>query len=369
MKWSWKLIRLAGIDVYIHATFFILIAWIGMNYWQAEESLDAVISGVGFVLALFSCVLLHEFGHALTARRYGISTQHITLLPIGGVAALERMPDDPKQEIAVAFAGPAVNLIIAFGLWLWLTLNNALVPVDQISLTDGPFLERLMVVNIILTVFNLLPAFPMDGGRVLRAVLSLNMCRNRATQLAAKIGQGLALWLGFIGLLYNPFLMFIALFVWIGAVAEAGMEQVKSTISDATVGRAMLTDYWFLSPDDPLSRAIEMTLAGSQKEFPVQVDAVMVGILGQIELLKGLQAAGENARVGDWMEKEIQSSDISEPLEKVLERFQNSSCRLLSVTEAGKLAGIINLDNIMELIKIQAALQTQQGQTKGKLEI
>jgi CBS domain-containing protein len=241
---------------------------------------------------------------------------------------MERMPDDPRQEIAVALAGPAVNLVIAFGLWLWLAASSALVPVDQISLTGGPFLERLMVINIFLAV------------------------------------QGLALWMGFLGLFYNPFLIFIALFVWIGAAAEAGMEQIKSTLSDVVVGRAMLTDFQVLSPDDPLSHAIELTLAGSQKEFPVLVDAAMVGVLGQTELLKGLQSQGEQARVGDWMEREVQSADIDEPLEKVLERLQNCHCPFLAVTEAGQLAGIVNLDNIMELIKIQTALQEQDGRHK-----
>jgi len=361
MKWSWKLTRLAGIDVYVHATFFILIAWIGLSYWQAEGSLAAVISGIGFILALFACVVLHELGHALAARRYGIRTRHITLLPIGGVAALERMPDDPKQEIAVAAVGPAVNLVIALGLWLWLTVSNVLVPVVQLSLTGGPFLERLMAVNIMLSVFNLLPAFPMDGGRVLRAVLAMRMDRNQATRVAASVGQGLALWLGFMGLFYNPFLIFIALFVWIGAAAEAGSEQIKSTLSGMAVGRAMLTDFKTLSPDEPLNRAIELTLAGSQKEFPVLVESVTVGVLTQTDLLKGLQAQGEQARVGDWMQREVQSAELDEPLEKVLERLQSCQCRLLSVTEAGRLAGIVNLDNIMELIRIQTALQERQG--------
>ncbi|MEA3274643.1 MAG: site-2 protease family protein [Pseudomonadota bacterium] len=362
MKWSWKFTRIAGIDIYVHATFFILIAWIGLSYWQVEGSLAAVISGIGFILALFACVLLHELGHALTARRYGIRTRHITLLPIGGVAAMERMPDDPKQEIAVALAGPAVNLVIALGLLLWLSVSNALVPVEQLSLTGGPFPERLMVINIMLTVFNLLPAFPMDGGRVLRAALAMRTDRVRATRVAASVGQGLALWLGFMGLFYNPFLIFIALFVWIGAAAEAGSEQVRLTLSGTVVGRAMLSDFQVLSPDDPLSRAVELTLVGSQKEFPVLVDAVMVGVLGQNDLLKGLQAKGEQARVGDWMEREVQSADIDEPLEKVLERLQSCRCRLLSVTEAGRLAGIVNLDNVMELIKIQTALQERHGQ-------
>ena len=366
MKWSWKLTRIAGIDIYVHATFFILIAWIGLSYWQVEGSLVAVISGVGFILALFACVVLHELGHALTARRYGIRTRHITLLPIGGVAALERMPDDPKQEITVALAGPAVNLVIALVLGLWLSISNVLVPVDQLSLTGGPFLERLMLINIMLAVFNLLPAFPMDGGRVLRAVLAMRMDRAQATRMAASVGQGFALWLGFLGLFYNPFLIFIALFVWIGAAAEAGSEQIKSTLSGTTVGRAMLTDFQTLTPSEPLTRAIELTLVGSQKDFPVLVDAVMVGVLTQTDLLNGVQARGEQARVGDWMQREVQSAEIDEPLEKVLERLQSCQCRLLSVTEGGRLAGIVNLDNIMELIRIQTALQERHGQTKWK---
>ena len=167
--------------------------------------------------------------------------------------------------------------------------------------------------------------------------------------------------MGFIGLFYNPFLVLIALFVWIGAAAEAGMEEIKSTLSDVAVGHAMLTDFQVLSPDDSLSHAIELTLIGSQKEFPVLVDAVMVGILTQNNLLKGLQAQGEQALVGDWMHREIQNADVNESLEKVLERLQSGHCPLFSVTEAGQLVGIVNLDNVMELVRIQTAIQKRDG--------
>ena len=139
MKWSWKMTRIAGIDVYVHATFFILILWIAVSYWLVDGSLGAVITGVSFILALFGCVVLHELGHALTARRYGIGTRQITLLPIGGIASMDRMPDDPKQEIAVALAGPAVNLVIAVVLWSWLAVTSSLLQVDKLSLTGGSF--------------------------------------------------------------------------------------------------------------------------------------------------------------------------------------------------------------------------------------
>ncbi len=346
MKWSWKIARIANIDVYVHATFFILIAWIGLSYWQAEGTLTAVASGVGFILTLFACVVAHEYGHALMARRYGIRTKHITLLPIGGVAMLESMPENPKHEIAVALAGPAVNVAIAIVLWLWLSISNTLVPIEQLDLTGGPFLERILVINIILAVFNMLPAFPMDGGRVLRAALALLM--------------------GLIGLLYNPFLLFIAFFVWIGASAEAGMEQVKSVLSGSDIRHAMLTDYQSLSPGDPLSRAIDLTMAGSQTDFPVLEGGVMVGVLGQADLLKGLNAQGEYSPVSGWMKQGVQSAEINEPLESAMERLQSCNCRLISVMDAGRIVGIINLDNIMELVRIQSALMVQSRSNLAK---
>ena len=365
MKWSWKIARFAGIDVKVHATFFILIIWIALSYWQAEGTLSAAIYGVSFILALFACVVLHEFGHALTAKRYGIKTKHITLLPIGGVASMESLPEDPKQEIAVALAGPAVNVVIAAGIWLWLTATNSMVPLDQLKLTGEGFLQKLLIINIVLAVFNMLPAFPMDGGRVLRAVLALRMDHNRATQAAARVGQGLALWLGFLGLLYNPFLVIIALFIWIGATAESSMEQVKSTLAGMAVGRAMLSDFQVLSPTDPLSRAIELTLAGSQTDFPVVKEGEMIGVLDQANLLSGLQQQGETSQVQEYMQKCVQSADINEPLEEVLKRLQSSKCHLLSVIKDKQLVGIINLNNIMELINIQTALhESDGGQTK-----
>jgi Zn-dependent protease len=357
MKWSWKLTRLAGIDVYVHATFFILIAWIALNHWQVGGTLASVVGGVGFILMLFLCVVLHELGHALTARRYGIGTRYITLLPIGGVALLERMPRDPKQEIAVALAGPMVNVVIALSLWGWLAAANALVPAEQLSVTGGPFLERLMVVNIFLALFNMLPALPMDGGRVLRAALAMRMGHGPATRTAASIGQGLALVLGLFGLFANPFLMFIALFVWIGAETEAGSAQIQSALSGVTVGQAMLTHFHTIAPNDPLARVVELTLAGTQKDFPVVADERVMGVLTQADLLKGLRAGGEHSKVNEVMQTDVHAADIGEPLDAVLERFQTSECRLVSVTASGRLAGLVNLDNILELLQFQEILE------------
>jgi Zn-dependent protease len=222
----------------MHATFLILIGFLALSYWSVGQSVEAVLAGVGFILALFGCVLLHEYGHALTARRFGIKTRDITLLPIGGVARLERMPDDPRQELWVALMGPAVNVVIAALLFVWLSLTSGIQPITELGIASGGFLERLMVINIFLVAFNMLPAFPMDGGRVLRALLALRLEYTRATQIAASLGQLMAILFGFVGLLYNPFLIFIAFFVWIGAAQEASMVQMKAALGGIPVSQA-----------------------------------------------------------------------------------------------------------------------------------
>src|SRR5881396_2325143 len=280
MKWSWKLGSVAGIGLYVHATFLLLLAWVGVTYWLAGGS-AAAFDGIAFILALFACVVLHELGHALTARRYGIRTRDITLLPIGGVSRLERIPDEPRQEVWVSLAGPAVNVVIAAALYAWLLLSQTLRPFSALTMAGGPFLERLMLVNVSLAVFNLLPAFPMDGGRVLRALLALRMDYVRATQISAHVGQAMALVFGLLGLFTNPFLVFIALFVWMGAASEASAALTRSVLGGIPVSRAMITDFHTVAPEDPAKRVLELILAGSQQDFPV-VDGGQGGQGGQL---------------------------------------------------------------------------------------
>ena len=357
MKWSWKIARVAGIDIYIHVTFLLLIYLVGISYWNQQGTIAAVISGVGFILAIFGCVVLHELGHSLTARRYGIRTKNISLLPIGGIASLEKMPDDPRQEINVAIAGPAVNFVIALLLYLYLGFLGVQVTQDEISLTGGPFLYRLMVVNMFIGCFNLLPAFPMDGGRILRAALALRMDHLQATRKAASVGQFIAVGMGFLGMMYNPFLLFIALFVWFGASMESNAEQLKSILGHASVRHAMLNEFHSLSPEDNLAKAVELTLAGSQKDFPVGYHNRLDKVLHHTDLIKGLQEKGKYARISDLPLQNILTADINEPLGMLLERMQGNSAQMICVTDAGEVAGLLNLENILELIRIQEAVE------------
>jgi Zn-dependent protease len=355
MTWSWKLTRIAGIDVYVHATFVIVVAWIALVYWNQSQSLAAVVEGVGFILALFACIVLHEYGHALTARRYGIRTRDITLLPIGGIARLERMPEEPLQELWVALAGPAVNVVIALCLSGWLRASGQWPPVDGLGVASGGFVERVMLANVFLAGFNLLPAFPMDGGRVLRALLATRMEYTRATQHAASIGQGMAILFGFLGLQGNPMLIFIALFVWIGAGQEASMVQMKSALAGIPVRRAMLTHFRTLRPASTLGDAADLVLSGSQQDFPVMDDGRLEGILTRSDLLAALTRSGRNAAVGDNMERDCPTADTSEMLETVLARVRGRDCHTVPVMERGALIGLVTMDNVGEFLMIQAA--------------
>lgn len=368
MRWSWKLGEYAGIPVYIHATFLLLIGWIAILHWIHLGTWQAVVNGVVFILLLFGCVLLHEFGHALAARRYGIRTRDITLLPIGGVARLEKMPEKPVQELWVALAGPAVNVVLFFVLYLFLQVKMALTAFLQVDtgMIRGTLWERLMVVNLFLAGFNLLPAFPMDGGRVVRALLAMRMDYVQATNIAAGLGQGMAFLFGLFGLLYNPFLLFIALFVWIGATQEASMVQIKSALGGIPVQRAMLTDFRTVSPHDPLERVVELILSGWQQDFPVMEGRQVIGVLTRNDLLNALAQQGMNRLVQDVMQRDFEVVDATEMLESVLPRLQACACHSMPVMRGGELVGLLTMDNVGEFMLIQSALNasrraSQQG--------
>lgn len=356
MKWQWKLGTFAGIDVFVHATFLLLIGWVGYTHWLEHRTIAKVAEGILFILALFLCVVLHEYGHALTARRYGIKTRDITLYPIGGLARLERMPDKPIEELWVALMGPAVNVVIAALLFVYLYVTNSLVPVSELTVASGSFLERLMAVNISLVVFNLIPAFPMDGGRVLRALLAMRMDYVRATQVAANIGQGLAFLFGLVGLFSNPFLLFIAFFVWIGASQEASMVQMRNSISGIPVTNAMQTKFETLSPSDHLDRVVKLILAGSQQDFPVVEDGQFVGVLTRDDFIRALSEHGQNLPVVDVIRRNVPSVDSHEMVETALMRLQETGAKTLPVMHGGRFVGLVTSENITEFLMIRSAL-------------
>ena len=355
MKWSLRVGKILGIDVYVHFTFLLLLVFLGLGYWSTTHRIADAVVGVSYIVALFACVLLHEFGHALVARRYGIKTRDITLLPIGGLARLERMPENPVQELWVALAGPAVNVAIALILFAWLMVTQGISPDMELAIGSGPVIQRLLIINVILAAFNLLPAFPMDGGRVLRALLATRLGRRRATAIAANVGQGMAIFFGLVGFFYNPFLVFIAIFIYLGAQAEAGLVEMQSALGDLRVRDAMITRFRTLSTHDTLGKAVDELLAGSQQDFPVLENDQPVGILRRNDLVKALSDNRRDSPVGAFM-CDCDPVDDSASLTRTVESMHATKCGTLPVMQGGRVVGLLTLENISETIMVNSAL-------------
>ena len=354
MSWSIPILRIAGIQLRIHITFLLLIGWLAFAYYQTGGS-AAAAAGVMFILLLFLCVVLHEFGHAIAAKQFGINTPDITLLPIGGVARLERMPEEPKQEFIIAIAGPLVNVIIAACLFLVIGWHDALSPENAKS---GNMLVQLMTVNVWLVLFNLLPAFPMDGGRILRSLLATRMNYARATQIAANIGQACAFIFGFMGLFGNPMLIFIALFVYIGASQEAALAQMKDVSRRFPVSAAMVREFRTLTVTATLEEAVDALLATSQHDFPV-VDETgnVAGVLTRNDLIAALRKNDPSIRVGNIMRRDIPVVTIGTRFEEAFRIMQECNCPAVPVLDSGRrLVGLLTPENISELMMVQSAL-------------
>ncbi|MGZ8378317.1 MAG: site-2 protease family protein [Gemmatirosa sp.] len=366
MKWSWRIARIAGIDVHVHATFVLLLGFYALSAYQRTRSYEASAMAVGFVALVFAIVLMHEYGHALAARRYGIATQDITLLPIGGVARLERMPREPRQELVVALAGPAVNVVLAVLLWAGLRVfGGTPAPMGGSFAADEGFFshslaEQLLRVNVWLAAFNMIPAFPMDGGRVLRAVIAWRTGDYaRATVRAAAVGRFFALLFGLIGFFVtrSPMLVLVALFVWMAAASEADAVSGEGGISELPLSRVMITDVRTVGPDEPLGRAVELMLAGFQQDFPVIERGALIGVLTRRDLLQALRDSGADAPVRGAMRTDYAVAAPDEPLEDALARLKGCGCQAMPVVRGQTLLGLLTLDNVGEYVMVRSALR------------
>ena len=353
MSWSLTIGRFGATTVRVHLTFFLLLAWIGVSAWE-KGGLPAARDSVLFIALIFTCVVLHEFGHIIMARRFGIETPDVILLPIGGVARMPRMPQKPAQELAVAIAGPMVNVAIAFLLFLVLGTIRP----DDLTRIEDPrvsFLARLAAANVFLVIFNMIPAFPMDGGRVLHAVLAMKLGGARATQIAASIGQALAFALGFLGLFGNPLLIFIAIFVYMAAAGEARMSAFNEVARGLSVGDAMETRFNAIPIEANLAAAIETLLATAQHEFPV-IDAFgkPVGLLVREDLLSALKDHDHKASITTVMRAPVETVRHTAPLEAVLDRLYGPQTTALAVTDPeGVLVGLLTRQNLAEMMIIK----------------
>jgi len=358
MGWSLNLGTIAGTTVRVHITFLLLLVWIWFAHYQTGGA-PAAWEGVAFIIAVFVCVVLHEFGHIAAARRFGIRTPDITLLPIGGVARLERIPEEPGQEFVIAVAGPLVNVAIAALIFL---LLGGQAEVAQMAGIDDPragFLARLAGVNLFLVLFNMIPAFPMDGGRILRAALASRLSWSRATQIAATIGQGLAFVFGFVGLFYNPLLIFIGIFVYLAAAAEAQNAQIREVARSVLVEDVMITQFARLQGTATLEEAIEKLLATTQHEFPV-VDSGghFEGLVTRNDMIRSLKESGPSAPVAGAMRTDIPRIHRRKCLDESLRLMQEDGVPAVAVVDsADRLVGLMTHETIGEMLMVRTAVE------------
>jgi len=356
MSWSLNIGKVAGTVVRIHLTFLLFLAWIFFASYASGGPASAWNSLL-FMLLLFTCVLLHEFGHIFTARAFGVSTPYVTLLPIGGVAQLEHIPEEPWEEFLIAIAGPLVNVAITLALVLigGASLHSQSAAIDNMQVA---MIDRLAGVNLFLALFNMIPAFPMDGGRVLRALLATRLGYVRATEIAATIGQFVAFVLGFVGLLYNPILIFIAIFVYLAASSESHMVALRAASRGVPVSHAMMTEFRTLTPDEHFDGAVQALLQTGQGEFPV-VDAAgkPVGVLGRDDLIRAIKSLGPDARVADAMVADMPTIGHRTTLDQAFKLLQQKQAPAVGITDSGgKLVGLVTGETIAQMMMLQNSL-------------
>ena len=361
MKWSFRLFTLAGTEVRVHATFLLLLLFVAGDSFMKGQGLNVALESVLFITVMFACVVLHEFGHVLAARGYGIRTPDITLLPIGGVARLERMPRKPSEELVVAVSGPLVNVIIAAAIYLGFGISAVLHP-GYDFLKSGDFFGKLMMWNIFMVAFNLIPAFPMDGGRVLRAVFAMFMDYGTATRRAASIGQGLAMCVAIYMLLnhaIHPMILLICFFIFMAAGQEAASVAQQEATRNLRVRDAMLTDFHTLPPDATLRDGVELLLAGTQQDFPVlDSNGGMQGMLTRHDLISALAEKGPSQPVANVMRPCPAATAPSTDLSQALEALSAGDCPALPVLDpaSGRLLGLLTAENVGETLMVHAAL-------------
>ncbi|TBN04333.1 site-2 protease family protein [Hyunsoonleella flava] len=359
MKANLNMGSISGIKIKVHWTFFFLIVWIVFSELKRGGNAESVLFNVVLVLAAFLCVVLHELGHALTAKRFGINTKKITLLPIGGTASLERIPESPKQELLVTLAGPLVNVIIAIFLY-YLIPVKALMQLNftesfeaLMSFTLQNFLFFLFLVNVGLAVFNIIPAFPMDGGRILRALLAMKMNRVKATLIASRIGQTIAVLFLLLGLLYNPFLILIALFIFIGAYGENQMVHHLAILKGHSVEEAMLLNTTTFNPKDALDMVVNKLISSTENSFVVLENDKIIGVLHHQDIIDN---CNKDIYVEDIMDTTFKVVKSTDNLDKVYRLTHSEKYPFFPVVQNEKFAGVIDNINLNEYLLLQEKL-------------
>jgi len=353
MRGAYKLLSIRGINISVHWTFLLLIGWVLLVNASKGNNVEYLSWSVLFILAVFACVTLHELGHALMAARFGIKAKNIVLLPIGGIASIEKFPENPRQELAISIAGPVVNIIIASLLWLILLPNTSFLETPQdISIMHGhDFLYNLRIVNIGLAVFNLIPAFPMDGGRILRALLGFKLNYIQATSIATNVGKFIAVIFIAAGiLLINPFLPVIGIFIIFSASAEEYYLRLKSLAKGIKLNEVLMYDYNALQANMTVKEAANILMSNHSKYFVLMDGARPAGTINRLEIVKAISEMNYNEPLKKLATKELEYLNGNQEVETVLEKLAHNDERIFPVMENDQFIGVVNLNHIIEYL-------------------
>ncbi len=358
MKNSLYIAKISGIKIFIHWSFFLLIAWIVISSIRDGNDFLQTILSVAFILTIFCCVVLHELGHALTAKKFNYITKDIILLPIGGMARINELPENPKQEFLIAVAGPIVNIVIALILFPfinWAQINPA--SLEKFVISGSNFIFSLFAVNLSLAVFNLIPAFPMDGGRVFRAVLSIWMNRVSATAVAARTGQFISFIFLIFGILYNPVLALIGVFIFITAKAENDEVKSKYFLHNYTVNDAMSHHYYKLDKTATIKEAAKLLIDVDPSDFLIVDNEKIVGTLSSDEIIKALVEKGEGVKVEEAMNSKVKFITKDIALDEVMKVLTDGKEKIMPVMDNNNVIGTVDMNNILKLIMVSSASQ------------
>lgn len=345
MKWSFQIGKLFGIPIRVHITFLLLLLFIGIVGSRQGGGSGAVF-GMVSIIFIFICVVLHEVGHSLTAIHYGIEVKEIVLMPIGGVSRMEDIPEDPKKEIVISVVGPLVSFGLALVFFIIAKVTNQNTDIRALSLFSGNLVANLFWINLILGMFNLVPAFPMDGGRVLRGILATGMESLKATKIAVGVGQAFAILLFFFGIFFNWWMALIAIFIYLGAEGEERMVALRTTLGKSRVKMAMLTDVQTISPHQTVGDVLENICHGFQQDFPVVEEGEVVGILTKETIFSTLHKHEKSTLVRDVMQKDFISTTEDAPLSDIFKKMTAEKLSVVPVMRGKELRGMINIEQI-----------------------
>lgn len=369
MGWSFKIARVRGIDIKVHATFFLILVFGALQWAGSTPSnpMEGALFGVVLMILLFTCVTLHELGHSVMAQAFGINVREIVLLPLGGVALIAKMPEKPVQELLIAVAGPLVNVAIAIILFIitggigidLMNLQSMLVALREPSLTT--LLVWLLFANVALVIFNLIPAFPLDGGRILRAILAMGLGYPQATRIASIIGQVAAVLLGIWGIATGQLLLtLIALFIFFSAGQERGIAESKTVLTTLRVGDAYNKHALSLQIGDRVSTVVDYILTSYQPDFAVLQGNNIIGIVTRNDVLQTLASDGTDRYVTEIMQREFLRVDANKSLDEVREILSENGARLAAVFDESRYLGLVSVEDISEAFIVLSFTRRQQ---------